>query len=488
MRSGTLAEFNGHSSLGGSSMQAQDRSTVTDASRPTRTGAEQLDRLAATLRAAQQSNCIKASGKICSIEASQVFASGLSTIAQLGDHVEIGSGNTMTLGEIVSIQPERVTIKLFGDELRCKIGARVTICGQHLIYPDQSWKGRIIDAFADPIDKLGALQSGSRALPVKATSPPPLTRNRVGAMVTTGILAIDLFTPVCAGQRMGLFAGSGVGKSTLMSMFSKADGFDTIVVALVGERGREVREFIEDALGDNLHRTVVVVATSDESALRRRLAPRTAMTIAEYFSSANQSVLLIVDSITRYAHACRDVALSAGELPVSRGYPPSTFAEIAQLLERAGPGTGDEGSITGVFSVLVDGDNTEEPVSDTLRGILDGHVVLDRKVAQEGRFPAIDLLTSISRLADALWSSEERKLIVKLRSMVERYEDSRDIRSIGGYKRGTDPELDECVELVPKLYNGLIQHPHSPRIQDAFAHLSALLVDGHQLQSEPEPL
>ncbi len=487
MRSETLAESREHSALSDPSIQAQDRSAVAGISRTPHTGVERLDRLAATLRAARHSNCIKASGRICSIEASQVFATGLSTIAQLGDHVEIGSDNAITLGEIVSIQPQRVTIKLFGDELRCKIGARVVVSGQHLIHPDQSWKGRIIDAFAKPIDDLGALQNGSRAQPVKATSPPPLTRNRVGKMVTTGILAIDLFTPVCAGQRMGLFAGSGVGKSTLMSMFSKTEGFDTIVVALVGERGREVREFIEDALGDNLQRTVVVVATSDESALRRRLAPRTAMTVAEYFSSAKQSVLLIVDSITRYAHACRDVALSAGELPVSRGYPPSTFAEIAQLLERAGPGTGDEGSITGIFSVLVDGDNTEEPVSDTLRGILDGHVVLDRKVAQEGRYPAIDLLTSISRLADTLWSAEERKLIIKLRSMIERYEDSRDIRSIGGYKQGTDPELDECVELVPKLYSGLIQHPGSPRIEDAFAHLSALLVDGQQLEQIPKP-
>ncbi len=450
------------------------------------TGAEKLNRLAATLRAAQQNSCIKASGRICSIEASQVFATGLSTIAQLGDHVEIGCRNGVTLGEIVSIQPERVTIKLFSDELRCKIGARVTVCGQHLIHPDHSWKGRIIDAFANPIDDLAALQNGSHAVPVKSASPPPLMRNRVGEMVTTGILAVDLFTPVCAGQRMGLFSGSGVGKSTLLSMFSKTQGFDTIVVALVGERGREVREFIEDALGDNLQRTVVVVATSDESALTRRLAPRTAMAVAEYFSAAKQSVLLIVDSITRYAHACRDVALSAGELPVSRGYPPSTFAEIAQLLERAGPGTGDEGSITGIFSVLVDGDNTEEPVSDTLRGILDGHVVLDRKVAQEGRYPAIDLLTSISRLADTLWSPEERKLIIKLRSMIERYEDSRDIRSIGGYKQGTDPELDECVALVPKLYSGLIQHPHSPKIQDAFAHLSELLVEGQKLEHPPQ--
>lgn len=450
---------------------------MADTSRTNLTGAARLDRLAATLHAAQKSSCIRASGKICSIEASQVFATGLSTIAQLGDHVEIDCRNGVTLGEIVSIQPERVTIKLFCDELHCRIGARVTVCGQHLIHPDHSWKGRIIDAFARPIDDLGTLKDGAHGLPVKSASPPALARNRVGEMVPTGILAVDLFTPVCAGQRMGLFAGSGVGKSTLLSMLSQTDGFDTIVVALVGERGREVREFIEDALGDNLQRTVVVVATSNESALKRRLAPRTAMAIAEYFSGAQQNVLLIVDSITRYAHACRDVALSAGELPVSRGYPPSTFAEIAQLLERAGPGTGDQGSITGIFSVLVDGDNTEEPVSDTLRGILDGHVVLDRKVAQEGRYPAIDLLTSISRLADSVWSSEERKLIVKLRSMIERFEDSRDIRSIGGYKHGTDPELDECVALVPKLYNGLIQHPQSPKIKDAFAHLSNLLVE-----------
>lgn len=224
MPSETLAEFREHSALSDPSIQTQDRSTVTGISRTPHTDVERLDRLAGTLRAAQHSNCIRASGKICSIEASQVFATRLSTIAQLGDHVEIGSDNAITLGEIVSIQPQRVTIKLFGDELRCKIGARVVVNGQHVIHPDQSWKGRIINAFAKPIDELGALQSGSRALPVKAASPPPLTRNRVGKMVTTGILAVDLFTPVCAGQRMGLFAGSGVGKSTLMSMFSKTEG------------------------------------------------------------------------------------------------------------------------------------------------------------------------------------------------------------------------------------------------------------------------
>ena len=225
-----------------------------------------------------------------------------------------------------------------------------------------------------------------------------MRRQRIRKPMKTGIRAIDLFTPLCAGQRIGIFAGSGVGKSTLLSMLARAAGFDTTVLALVGERGREVREFLEDALGRETERAVAVVATGDESPMMRRLAPKSAMCIAEYLRDRGENVLLIVDSVTRYAHAARDVALAAGEPPVARGYPPSVFSDLPKLLERAGPGEEGAGSITGVFAVLVDGDDHNDPVADSIRGTLDGHIVLDRAIAEQGRYPAVNVLTSVSRL------------------------------------------------------------------------------------------
>jgi flagellum-specific ATP synthase len=221
----------------------------------------------------------------------------------------------------------------------------------------------------------------------------------------------------------------------------------------------------------------LVVATSDESALKRRLAPKTAMAIAEYFRDQGSNVLLLMDSVTRFAHSCRDVAISTGEFPISRGFTPSTFSEIARLLERAGPGSEGHGSITGIFTVLLDGENTDEPVADAMRGILDGHILLRRNIAQEGRFPAIDVLSSISRLATHAWTADERKVVSGLIAMVERFEDSRDIRSIGGYKPGTDPQMDESLHLVPRLYRALNQSPQDGPVDDAFAtiaqHLSS---------------
>jgi len=312
-------------------------------------------------------------------------------------------------------------------------------------------------------------------MPIDAEPPGAMRRARVTEKIATGIRAIDVFTPLCAGQRLGIFAGSGVGKSTLLSMLARAAGFDTIVVALVGERGRELREFIEEALGTARGSAVVVASTSDESAMRRRLAPRTAMSIAEYFRDQGQSVLLIIDSVTRYAHAARDVALAAGEPAVARGYPPSVFSDLPKLLERAGPGVEGSGSITGVFSVLVDGDDHNDPVADSIRGTLDGHVVLSRAIAEQGRYPAIDILASISRLSHHVWSPEQRALVMRLRTLVARYEDTRDLRLMGGYQAGADAELDQAVLAVPKLYTALNQLPHSPSSTDGFRDLAEAL-------------
>jgi flagellum-specific ATP synthase len=302
-----------------------------------------------------------------------------------------------------------------------------------------------------------------------------MRRARVTLPVRTGVRVIDLFTPLCAGQRVGIFAGSGIGKSTLLGMLARSRGFTTAVIALVGERGREVREFLEDSLGADRSHTIAIVATGDESPMMRRLAPKTAMSIAEYFRDIGENVLLIIDSVTRFAHAAREVALAAGEPPVARGYTPSVFSELPKLLERAGPGEKDSGSITAIFSVLVDGDDHNEPVADAIRGTLDGHIVLDRAIADQGRFPAINIMGSVSRLANHAWSADERSLVTKLRAMIARYEDTRDLRLMGGYHRGVDPELDKAIEVVPLLFGIMKQNPEDPPSTNAFQEVARAL-------------
>jgi len=248
-----------------------------------------------------------------------------------------------------------------------------------------------------------------------------------------------------------------------------------VVIALVGQRGREVREFLDDSLGPNRKLAVTVVSTGDESPMMRRLAPKTALTIAEFFRDLGENVLLIIDSVTRFAHAARDIALAAGEPAVARGYAPSVFSDLPKLLERAGPGAEGQGSITGIFSVLVDGDDHNDPVADNIRGTLDGHIVLDRAIADQGRFPAVNVLSSISRLAQNVWSKEQQVLVIKLKAMVARYEDTRDLRLMGGYQQGQDSDLDQIVALVPKLYDALVQSPDSPPSKDAFRELAEAL-------------
>jgi flagellum-specific ATP synthase len=300
-----------------------------------------------------------------------------------------------------------------------------------------------------------------------------MARQRVATGFMTGVRVIDIFTPICFGQRLGIFAGSGVGKSTLLAMLASAEAFDTVVVALVGERGREVREFLEDTIGaECLAKTVAVVATSDESAMMRRRAPDMAMRVAEHFRDEGHRVLLVLDSITRFAHALREVAIGIGEPPVARGYPASVFTDLPKLLERAGPGVDGSGSITAILSVLVDGDDHNDPVADSIRGILDGHVVLSRAIAEQGRYPPVDPLASISRLAPKAWTKEQRVLVTRLRSMIARFEDTRDIRLLGAYQPGADPDLDLAVRQVPFIYEALGQTPQDPASADPFTDLA----------------
>lgn len=418
---------------------------------------------------------VRVSGVIREVTPSFYRVKGLANFVKLGDSIGFKANGRTRVGEAVRVDDGGVTVKPYDGAIAAKVGTRAYILGDLKLCPDPSWRGRVINALAEPLDEGPALIQGAKPYSTDAQPPSAMTRARVSEPIKTGIRAIDLFTPICIGQRIGIFAGSGVGKSTLLTMLAKCEGFDTIVVALVGERGREVREFLEGPISETIGKCVMVVSTGDESPMMRRQAPKTAMAIAEFFRDQGDSVLLIADSVTRYAHAARDVALAAGEPAVARGYTPSVFSELPRLLERAGPGRVSSGSITGLFSVLIDGDDHNDPVADNIRGTLDGHIVLDRAIADQGRFPAINVLGSISRLADLGWTSKQKDLIRRIKGLIARYEDSRDLRMMGGYQAGTDPELDQAIVIVPKVYEALRQSPSMPSSRDSFADLAEFL-------------
>jgi len=432
-----------------------------------------LARLAAAVtEAGGELAYVSISGTISEVTPAYVRVTGLSRFLKLGEYVSFAAGGKSQLAEVVRIDERGATVKSFDTTALACLGERVYRTRSLCVRPHTSWKGRVINALGIPIDAGGPLALGNRAVEIDAAPPPAMRRARVQKPLRTGVRVIDLFTPLCAGQRIGIFAGSGVGKSTLLAMLSGSRDFDAVVIALVGERGREVREFLDDALGENRPIAVTIVATGDESPAIRRLAPKTALAIAEFFRDQGESVLLIVDSITRFAHAAREVALAAGEPAVARGYAPSVFSELPKLLERAGPGAEGGGSITGVFAVLVDGDDHNDPVADAIRGTLDGHIVLDRDIAEQGRYPAVNVLRSISRLAPAAWTNEQRSAITRLRALIARYEDTRDLRVMGGYREGNDPELDHAVLIVPKIYEAIAQSQRSPPSEDAFRELA----------------
>jgi flagellum-specific ATP synthase len=430
-------------------------------------------------------------GVVTQVTPAYFRVSGLSRHLRLGQCVSLEGAGGAQIGEVVRVDEGGATVKPFDATVNTGIGEIAWQHGDLSLHPDASWKGRVINALGSPIDGQGPLIEGEKSYPFDTEPPAAMSRERVSAPLKTGVRVIDLFTPICAGQRIGIFAGSGVGKSTLLSLITRSRGFDTVVLALVGERGREVREFIEDALAQNRDRTITVVSTGDESPMMRRLAPKTALAVAEAFRDQGENVLLIVDSVTRFAHATREVALAAGEVPVARGYTPSVFSELPKLLERAGPGAVGTGSITGIFSVLVDGDDHNDPIADSIRGTLDGHIVLDRAIADQGRYPAVNLLTSVSRLANAVWTAEQRKLIMKLRAMVAHFEDTRDLRIMGGYQRGADIELDRAVDLIPRLYDALKQSLFDPASTDAFQEVARALAEvkdeGTKQQQPPQP-
>ncbi len=435
-----------------------------------------LQALARRVRAvAQDLPFARMVGRICTIGPTSIEISGLSHGLRIASLVEIATARGPVLAEVIRLDRELAHCKPYDARASVALSDPVHLRGELLYCPDDSWRGRIIDALARPVDGGDVLRRGAQAVKLAAAPPPAMARQIVSSGIATGVRVIDAFTPLCRGQRLGIFAGSGVGKSTLLSMIARASGFDRVIVALVGERGREVREFVEHTLGSVAREAVTILATGDESAMMRRLAPQLATSLAEHFRDQGQNVLLIMDSVTRYAHACREVALAAGEPPVARGYPPSVFSDLPQLLERAGPGADGKGTITGIYAVLVDGDDHNDPVADTVRGTLDGHIVLDRAIGEQGRYPAVNLLSSLSRLAPRVWTSDQAKAVLELKRLAARFEDTRDLRAMGGHVPGADPELDRAVELVPKLYRVLSQQAGDPPSADPFHDIAAAL-------------
>ncbi|HPF78777.1 MAG TPA: FliI/YscN family ATPase, partial [Alphaproteobacteria bacterium] len=343
--------------------------------------------------------------------------------------------------------------------------------------PDERWLGRVINALAEPIDGKGPLIQGGTPIPLRNKPPSPHSRQRIGDKLDLGVRAVNTFLSTCQGQRMGIFSGSGVGKSVVMSMMARYTEADVTVIGLVGERGREVQEFLEDDLGElGLNRSVVVVATGDEPALMRRQAAYVTLATAEYFRKQGKKVLCLMDSVTRFAMAQREIGLSAGEPPTSKGYPPTTFGELARLLERAGPGAQGEGSITGLFSVLVEGDDHNEPISDSVRGIIDGHIVMERRIADRGRYPAINVLKSVSRSMPKCLSEEQNRLVVKAKKLISRYEDMEELIKLGAYRKGSDPEVDEAILRYPHLEDFLGQDKDEcTSIEEGFEMLGSCL-------------
>lgn len=423
----------------------------------------------------------------------------------LGLLVEIaGFGQNLTIGSIVHLRPksdkdvpcevigfkdERALVMPFGTLEGIGLGCPAIIqASEPTICPDERWLGRVINAMAEPIDGKGPIIKGGTPIPLRNKPPAPHTRQRVGEPLDLGVRAVNTFLSTCQGQRMGIFSGSGVGKSVVMSMMARYTEADVSVIGLVGERGREVQEFLEDDLGElGLNRSVVIVATGDEPALMRRQAAYTTLAVAEYFRMQGKKVLCLMDSVTRFAMAQREIGLSAGEPPTSKGYPPTTFGELARLLERAGPGAPGEGSITGLFSVLVEGDDHNEPISDAVRGIIDGHIMMERRIADRGRYPAINVLRSVSRSMPKCLTPEQNALVVKAKKLISRYEDMEELIKLGAYRKGSDPEVDQAILRYPHLEDFLGQDKDEcTSIEEGFEMLASCLGMVYQRKEKGE--
>jgi flagellum-specific ATP synthase len=390
-------------------------------------------------------------GRVAAVSEAALELAGLTHQARIGDGVAIDTSTGALFGEVVAIAERYVRAMTYGPSDGISVGARVTLERREGIHPGRHWIGRIVDAFGRPLDGR-PLAPGAATAPLRRVPPDPGARRPLGARLATGLAVFDTLLPLARGQRIGIFAGSGIGKSSLLADLARGVEADAVVLALIGERGREVRHFVEDVLGpEGMARSVVVAATSDQPPLVKRRAAWTAMAVAETFRDEGAHVLLLVDSLTRFAESHREVALTAGEAPSLRAFPPSTANLIASLCERAGPGAEGPGDITGIFTVLVAGSDMEEPVSDIARGVLDGHVILDRAIAERGRFPAIDVRRSVSRSLPAIASDAENATLAAARRVLTTYEDAALMIQTGLYAAGTDPAIDRAMRLWPAL-------------------------------------
>lgn len=439
-------------------------------------------------------NVSRVEGRIVSVSGLMVEIAGLEHMATIGQRVTLqprGSAgkSSEVVSEIVGFRGGRAQAMTFGTSTGLGPGSTAWMpAPEHAglvsggLPVANGWMGRVVDPLGRPLDGRGALPRGAPR-PVRVAPPEATTRARLGPRLDLGVRVMNIFTTCRQGQRLGLFAGSGVGKSTLMAMLARQTDCDVAVLALVGERGREVREFLEDDLGaEGLARSVVVIATSDQPPLMRREAAYAAMAIAEHFRDQGRNVLLMMDSVTRFCLALREIGLSAGEPPATRGYPPSVFAELPRLLERAGPGPDvphaahPPGQITGLFTVLVEGDDHNEPVADAVRGILDGHVVLDRRIAEAGRYPAVDVLRSLSRAVPGCNSETENGLTRRARAVLSHHTDMVDLVRLGAYRTGTDPSVDEALRIAPRI-EAMLRQERGDRssLSESFSALDAAM-------------
>lgn len=404
---------------------------------------------------------IKISGRIVRVQGLLIESDGPQAVVGEICRIHIGQKEVPVLAEVVGLQGRTVQLMPFEEVNGIEIGCKVTATGEFLEIPvSNALLGRVLDGLGRSLD--GGPDPGSSIYyPVVNTPPPAMQRRPIDQKISTGVRAIDGLIPLGKGQRLGIFAGSGVGKSTLLGMIARNTNADVNVVALIGERGREVREFIENELGpEGLKRSVIIVSTGDTPPLARLRGAYTATAIAEYFRDQGKDVMLMFDSVTRFANAQREIGLAIGEPPATRGYTPSVFSMLPKLLERCG--TSEKGTITGLYTILVDGDDMEEPISDAVRGILDGHMVLSRKLAEQYHYPAIDVLKSVSRLANKIMSPQARDAYSSVRKTLAIYNEAEDLINAGAYSRGANPELDVAIGKMGAIKKFLQQKVEEP--------------------------